>query len=205
MQVPHRLLSLTAAASVAAFGVAAVAVAQDDSAAGTGASATAARTTSLRISANSKNQLRFSTKHLKARRGRVTIVMSNPSALPHGVAVEGHGVDKDGKIVTKGGQVQGDRDAQARDLHVLLPVRRPPQGRHAGQARRALTGARARRSAAWRRRGRPRPRAGSVWTTTSTRPGCCSRSVTSSSLARRCASVSPGWPASPTLTNSTGP
>jgi uncharacterized cupredoxin-like copper-binding protein len=29
--------------------------------------------------------------------------MKNPSGLPHGIAVEGHGVDKDGKTVQKGG------------------------------------------------------------------------------------------------------
>ena len=103
MPVPHRLLSLTAAASVAAFGIATVAVARDDGGA-SGASATAARTTSLRLAANSKNKLRFNTKHLTARSGRVTITLSNPSALPHGVAVDGHGVEKKGKIVTQGGK-----------------------------------------------------------------------------------------------------
>jgi uncharacterized cupredoxin-like copper-binding protein len=29
--------------------------------------------------------------------------MANPSQIPHGVAVEGHGVDKDGQIVQHGG------------------------------------------------------------------------------------------------------
>jgi uncharacterized cupredoxin-like copper-binding protein len=29
--------------------------------------------------------------------------MSNPSSLPHAIAVEGKGVDKDGKTVRKGG------------------------------------------------------------------------------------------------------
>jgi plastocyanin len=100
MPVPHRLLALTATASVGAFGVAAVAIAKED--AGAGAAARAARTTSLHLTANSKNKLRFNTSHLTARAGKVTIVMSNPSALPHGVAVEGHGVDKDGKVVGKG-------------------------------------------------------------------------------------------------------
>jgi plastocyanin len=101
MPVPHRLLALTAAASVGAFGVAAVAVAKDDGGAG-GATASAARTKSLHLTANAKNKLRFNTTHLTAKAGKVTIVMSNPSNLPHGVAVEGRGVDKDGKIVGKG-------------------------------------------------------------------------------------------------------
>jgi uncharacterized cupredoxin-like copper-binding protein len=48
------------------------------------------------------NKLAFSTKTLHATHGRVTIVMKNVSSFKHGVAVEGHGVDKDGKIVGKG-------------------------------------------------------------------------------------------------------
>jgi plastocyanin len=58
--------------------------------------------TSLRISA-SKTQLKFSKKTLHAKRGKVTIVMSNPSSTKHAVAIEGHGLDKDGKTVGKGG------------------------------------------------------------------------------------------------------
>jgi uncharacterized cupredoxin-like copper-binding protein len=33
----------------------------------------------------------------------VSLILSNPSSLPHAIAVEGKGVDKDGKIVRKGG------------------------------------------------------------------------------------------------------
>jgi plastocyanin len=56
----------------------------------------------LRISAD-KSKLKFNTSTLKAKHGKVTITMSNPSRLPHAVAVEGKGVDKDGKTVQKGG------------------------------------------------------------------------------------------------------
>lgn len=51
----------------------------------------------------STTALKFSTKTLHAAHGRVTIRMSNPSKFKHGIAVEGHGVDKDGRIVAKGG------------------------------------------------------------------------------------------------------
>ena len=42
---------------------------------------------------------------LSAKAGKVTLVMKNPSSsgLEHGIAVEGHGVDNDGKIVGLGG------------------------------------------------------------------------------------------------------
>jgi uncharacterized cupredoxin-like copper-binding protein len=33
----------------------------------------------------------------------VTIDMTNPGQVPHAIAVEGNGVDKDGKVVTGGG------------------------------------------------------------------------------------------------------
>ena len=34
---------------------------------------------------------------------KVTLVMANPSSFPHAIAVEGHGVDKKGQTVNKGG------------------------------------------------------------------------------------------------------
>jgi uncharacterized cupredoxin-like copper-binding protein len=48
-------------------------------------------------------KLAFDTKTLKAKTGTVTVSMSNPSSFPHGIAVEGNGVDKDGKVVQQGG------------------------------------------------------------------------------------------------------
>ena len=51
----------------------------------------------------SKTKLAFNHKTLKAKHGTVTLVMANPSSFPHAIAVEGHGVDKDGKTVKKGG------------------------------------------------------------------------------------------------------
>ena len=64
--------------------------------------ASAAKTKTLRLSA-SKSKLAFNKTRLTVRHGRVTIVMKNPSRFPHAVGVEGHGVDKDGKTVNKGG------------------------------------------------------------------------------------------------------
>lgn len=99
MPVRKRLLPVAAVASVGALGVATVALA----AGGSDASGTAAKTTTLRLSANAQGKLKFNKAKLTARAGKVTIVMANPSSLPHAVAVEGKRVDKDGKIVMKGG------------------------------------------------------------------------------------------------------
>jgi plastocyanin len=64
------------------------------------ASVVSAKTT-LNLSA-SKTKLAFNKKTLRAKKGTVTLVMANPSSFPHAIAVEGHGIDKDGKTVNKG-------------------------------------------------------------------------------------------------------
>jgi uncharacterized cupredoxin-like copper-binding protein len=67
--------------------------------------ADAAATTRLHLTANPKGKLRFTTSRLSAKAGTVTIAMRNPktSGKAHGIAVEGNGVDKDGRIVKAGG------------------------------------------------------------------------------------------------------
>lgn len=62
----------------------------------------AASGTTLRISAVAAG-LRYSTTHLAAKPGKVTIVMKNLSTLPHDIAIRGKGVNAKGKVVTKGG------------------------------------------------------------------------------------------------------
>ena len=57
----------------------------------------------LAIAADPSGALAFDKKTLTAKAGKVTITMANPSPVEHGVAVEGSGVDQDGKIVPKGG------------------------------------------------------------------------------------------------------
>ena len=50
-----------------------------------------------------KSQLKFDKSALSAKPGKVTIAMTNPSALQHNVAIEGNGVSTLGKIVGQGG------------------------------------------------------------------------------------------------------
>jgi plastocyanin len=50
-----------------------------------------------------KSQLKFDKSALSAKPGKVTIVMKNPSSLPHDVAIEGSGVDVKGEVVNQGG------------------------------------------------------------------------------------------------------
>jgi plastocyanin len=67
-----------------------------------GPAVAASRSTTLHISALTAG-LRYSTTHLSATHGLVTIVMLNKSVLRHDIAIKGHGIYVKGKIVGKGG------------------------------------------------------------------------------------------------------
>jgi uncharacterized cupredoxin-like copper-binding protein len=88
---------LTAALAVAGLAIAGVAALH--------ANAADAAGQTLRLRANAHGKLRFTTERLTAHAGRVTLVMANPrsSGKPHGIAIEGRHVDKDGRIVSPGG------------------------------------------------------------------------------------------------------
>src|SRR3954454_4547424 len=60
--------------------------------------------TNLQLAADESGQLKFDKTSLSAKAGNVTITMDNPSPVPHAVAVEGNGVDKDGETVGKDGK-----------------------------------------------------------------------------------------------------
>jgi plastocyanin len=79
---------------------------------GENAEATQAETTAgggaaaqtLQIEADASGALRFDQESLQANAGEVTIVMENPSSVPHNVALKGGGVDETGEIVGEGEQ-----------------------------------------------------------------------------------------------------
>jgi uncharacterized cupredoxin-like copper-binding protein len=85
---------LAAAAAIAALGIAVLPA--------SGGARPAA--TTLKLKADAGGKLRFNKKTLRARHGTIKIVMTNPSSSgkPHAVAVEGHGVDKDGNTAAPG-------------------------------------------------------------------------------------------------------
>ena len=59
--------------------------------------------TVLKIAADPNGALKFDKTSLSAKAGKVTIVMDNPSSLPHAIEIEGQGVEAKGDTVTKGG------------------------------------------------------------------------------------------------------
>jgi uncharacterized cupredoxin-like copper-binding protein len=87
-----RLLSIALLAAVAA-------TAASVSVAFAGRSATV---TVLKIKA-APIALKYNVSRLRAKAGKVTIVMTNPSPLQHDVAIKGNGVKVKGKTVGKGG------------------------------------------------------------------------------------------------------
>ncbi|MDQ4024957.1 MAG: hypothetical protein M3217_05630, partial [Actinomycetota bacterium] len=58
----------------------------------------------LRLSAGPGGEFRFDRPSLEARAGLVTLVMDNPSSVPHNISIEGRGIDREGETIGKGGR-----------------------------------------------------------------------------------------------------
>jgi uncharacterized cupredoxin-like copper-binding protein len=58
----------------------------------------------VKLTANGQGKLKFNTSKVSVPHGKVTLTMKNPSSsgIPHGIGVEGKGIDKDGKVVQPG-------------------------------------------------------------------------------------------------------
>jgi plastocyanin len=76
----------------------------------------------LKISADPGGQLKFDKSSLTAKAGKVTIVMDNPSDLPHAVEIEGDGVEVAGEVVMKGGVSKATADVKAGEYEFYCPV-----------------------------------------------------------------------------------
>jgi uncharacterized cupredoxin-like copper-binding protein len=72
----------------------------------TTAAAAGGKASTVTLAADPTGALKFDKTTLTAPAGTVTVVMDNPSSsgVPHGIAVEGNGVDQDGKTVQPGGK-----------------------------------------------------------------------------------------------------
>lgn len=117
MPQPHfRAAAVAATVLAAALALAACGSDSKDSSSSTsggaykapGTTTTAAATGgtgTLKLSAEPNAALAFDTDTLTAKAGKVTIDLTNPAdaGIPHAIAIEGQGVDKDGKVVQPGG------------------------------------------------------------------------------------------------------
>ncbi|MEO8689012.1 MAG: plastocyanin/azurin family copper-binding protein [Solirubrobacteraceae bacterium] len=75
----------------------------------------------VKLSADA-SALKFDKTALSAKAGKVTLSMDNPSGIPHAIAIEGNGVDVDGKIVQKGGTSTASADLKAGTYDFYCPV-----------------------------------------------------------------------------------
>jgi plastocyanin len=78
--------------------------------------------TELKLSADPSGAPKFDKSSLSAKPGNVTIVMDNPSDVPHAVEVEGEGVEEVGKTVGSGGVSEVSVELQAGDYEYYCPV-----------------------------------------------------------------------------------
>jgi uncharacterized cupredoxin-like copper-binding protein len=112
-RTPSRLISAAVAASLAALATGCGDSGYSSPGAKSSRSQTAATAASssahaagrkIKLSADEDGGLYFNPNKLAAASGRVTLVMDNPKTTgkPHGIAVEGNGVDKDGPTVGPG-------------------------------------------------------------------------------------------------------
>jgi plastocyanin len=78
--------------------------------------------TELKLSADRGGALKFDKTSLSAKPGKVTIVMDNPSDVPHAVEVEGEGVEEEGETVGKGGVSKVSVELPAGEYEYYCPV-----------------------------------------------------------------------------------
>ena len=76
----------------------------------------------ISISADPSGALKFNKSSLSAKAGKVTIVMANPSDLPHAIEVEGNGIEIKGGTVDKGGTSKAAGDLKAGTYEFYCPV-----------------------------------------------------------------------------------
>jgi plastocyanin len=76
----------------------------------------------LKIAADPGGALKFDKSSLTAKAGKVTIVMDNPSSLPHAVEIEGNGVEVAGDTVEKDGVSKASAELKAGKYEFYCPV-----------------------------------------------------------------------------------
>ena len=93
----------------------------DSSGGGGGETASSGGGETLKLAAD-KSALKFDKSSLTAKAGKVTLEMSNPSQLPHAVAIKGNGVDVDGKTVGNGETSTASTDLKPGTYTFYCPV-----------------------------------------------------------------------------------
>jgi plastocyanin len=78
--------------------------------------------TQLKLTADPGGALKFDKTTLSAKPGKTTVVLDNPSSVPHAIEVEGNGVEEEGETVEKGGVSKLTVDLKAGEYEYYCPV-----------------------------------------------------------------------------------
>lgn len=91
----------------------------------------------VKLKADEEGKLYFNRKTASAKAGKVTLVMEDPgsSGVPHGIAIEGNGVDRAGEVVKPGGKSTVTVDLKPGRYTYYCPV----PGHEAGGMKGTLT------------------------------------------------------------------
>jgi plastocyanin len=77
---------------------------------------------SLKLTADPGGALKFDKTSLSTKAGKVTVVLDNPSSVPHAIEVEGKGVEAEGETVGKGGVSKVTLDLKPGEYEYYCPV-----------------------------------------------------------------------------------
>jgi len=94
---------------------------QTNTSSGGGATSAGGGGQTLKLAADPNGGLKFDKPTLAAKAGKVTVVMTNDSSLPHAVEIEGHGIEVKTKTVT-GGTAQVSTKLKAGKYEFYCPV-----------------------------------------------------------------------------------
>lgn len=76
----------------------------------------------INIAADPSGALKFNKSSLSAKSGKLSIVMDNPSDVPHAIEVEGNGIEIEGQTVTKGGVSKASGNLKPGSYEFYCPV-----------------------------------------------------------------------------------
>jgi plastocyanin len=88
----------------------------------TGGGGGAGKAQTLKIAADPSGALKFDKTSLTAKAGKITVVMDNPSDVPHAVEIEGPGVEAKGETVGKGGVSKASAEVKPGKYDFYCPV-----------------------------------------------------------------------------------
>lgn len=77
---------------------------------------------SIKVPADASGQLKFEKDAITAKAGKVTLVMDNPSPIPHAVAIRADGQEQTGETVDKGGTSEVSAELKPGEYEFFCPV-----------------------------------------------------------------------------------